>query len=218
MIKKEQEVLQKIIKFYREYKENLENKDYLIIYKKENKLEYLILTFTKENFYHLTGLGRGKSFLTPLKFYKKLESRTLKATEIEIKNFTLKKLSVSNKMIEIFKNKSKIGIYNPNNSYQKKLFIDKGIALSSSESDVVLGMRYTESKKAVPVSLLKQKLENIAYKESITEVLFLFEKNISEEKYNKIIVNAWEIEKLIEENSDLRNFLNIEAVIKRSIK
>lgn len=200
-------ILKQIYKFQKLYKKKLENKEFLLIYKNLKEIEKINLSFSKENFFHLTGLGQGKSFLTPLRFYKRIEKNLLVVDDFEVKNFTLKKLSVSAEMVKIFSEKSKIAIYDPKNKYQKNLSIDNGMALSIPESNAVLGIRYIENEKSVPVSLLKQKLENISYKDTITDIVCMFEKNIKEEQYSKIVYNTIDVKTLLQENKELEKLL-----------
>lgn len=44
------EVLSKINTFFKEYRENLENRDFLIIYQNKGKQNKIFLRFLKENF------------------------------------------------------------------------------------------------------------------------------------------------------------------------
>ena len=205
--KNKEEILKQIVKFHRLYKNKLVNKEFLIIYKSLENIKKASISFLKENFFHLIGIEQGKSFLTPLNFYKKLERKQLKITDFEVKNFTLKKLSVSTEMIRIFSEKSKIAVYDTENKYQKNLSIDNGMALSIPESNAVLGIRYTKENEAVPVSLLQQKLENISQKDTITDIICMFEKNVIEEQYNKIIYNTVDIKNLLQENKELEKLL-----------
>lgn len=205
--KNKEEILKQIVKFHRLYKNELVNKEFLIIYKSLENIKKASISFLKENFFHLIGIEQGKSFLTPLNFYKKLERKQLKITDFEVKNFTLKKLSVSTEMIRIFSEKSKIAIYDIKNKYQKNLSIDNGMALSIPESNAVLGIRYTKENEAVPVSLLQQKLENISQKDTITDIVCLLEKTIKEEEYNKIVYNTIDMKVLLEKNKELEKLL-----------
>lgn len=206
------DILKQIYKFQKMYKSKLENKDFLIVYKNFEETKKIKLSFTKENFLHLIGLGRGKEFLTPLKFYKKIEKNILVTDDFEVKDFTLKKLSVSIEMIKIFSERSKIAVYDTENKYQKNLSIDNGMALSIPESNAVLGIRYTKENEAVPVSLLKQKLENISQKDTITDIICMFEKNVMEEQYNKIIYNTVDIKNLLQENKELEKLLTLDLL------
>lgn len=205
--KDKQDILNQIIKFHKLYKKKLANKNFLLIYKNFGEIKKINLSFSKENFFHLTGVGQGKDILTSLKFYKKIERRQLVIDEFEVKKFTLKKLSVSSEMIKIFTEKSKIAVYDPENKYQKNLSIDNGMALSIPKSDAVLGIRNIENSKSVPVSLLQQRLENISYKDTITDIICMFEKNIHEEKYNKLVYSITDIKKLLENDEELENLL-----------
>lgn len=203
------EILSKINKFFKEYKENLENRDFLIIYKNNGKKDEIFLRFLRENFLHLTGINRS---LSSFDIYKKLEKKNLRVNDITLGKFTEKKLQVYSKMIKIFKEKSKIGTYDPNNLYQKSLSIDKGMALSIPDTDMVLGIRIIGGKYTVPVSLLQQKLENISYKETITDIICTFEKNVEEEKYSKLVYNIEDIKELLQENEGIKELLTEELL------
>lgn len=115
-------------------------------------------------------------------------------------------------MIKIFKGQSRIGKYDPNNIYQKKLLIDNGIGLSIPNSNMVLGIRVLSGKNAVPVSLLQQKLENISQKDTITDIICMFEKNVIEEQYNKIIYNTVDVKNLLQENKELEKLLTVDLL------
>ncbi len=203
------EVLSGINSFFKEYRENLENRDFLLICKNDDIQKEIFVRFLKKNFLHLTGINRS---LSSFDIYKKLENKTLRAEDITLGKFTEKKLQVCKEMMRIFKEKSKIGTYDPNNSYQKNLSIDKGMALSIPNSDMVLGIRFIGGRYTVPVSLLQQKLENISYKDTITEIVCMFEKNIKEEKYTKIVYTTVEIETLINNNKELEDLLASELL------
>ena len=205
--KNKEEILKKIAEFHKLYKKKLVNKNFLLIYKNFEEMKKVSISFSKENFFHLTGLGQSKSFITPLNFYKKLERRQLEITDFEVKNFTLKKLSVSTEMVKIFSEKSKIAVYDTKNKYQKNLSIDNGMALSIPESNAVLGIRYIKDDKSVPVSLLQQKLENISQKDTITDIVCMLEKTIKEEEYNKIVYNTIDMKVLLEKNKELEKLL-----------
>ena len=109
-------------------------------------------------------------------------------------------------MIKIFNKKSKIALYNPQNKYQKKLSIDSGLTLSNSNS--ILGIRFIDEKKAVPVSLLKQKLENICLKETTTDIVYILKK----EKYNEINENTLSLKEIIKTNPDIKNLISNELL------
>ena len=88
------------------------------------------------------------------------------------------------------------------------------MALSIPNSDMVLGIRFIGGRYTVPVSLLQQKLENISYKNTITDIVCMFEKNIKEEKYSKIVYTTVEIETLINNNKELEDLLASELLEK----
>ena len=88
------------------------------------------------------------------------------------------------------------------------------MALSIPNSDMVLGIRFIGGRYTVPVSLLQQKLENISYKDTITDIVCMFEKNIKEEKYTKIVYTTVEIETLINNNKELEDLLASELLEK----
>lgn len=201
------EILSEINNFFKIYKENLENKDFLIIYNFNNKQNKISLRFSKENFFHLTGLERGDNSLSPLKFYQKLEQKTLNINDISIGKFTKKKLKVYQDMIKIFKEESKIGDYDPNNKYQKNLSLDKAMCLAIPNTNMVLGIRFIGGIYTVPVSLLQQNLKNISYKNSITDIICMFEKNTEDKKYNKIIYNITDFKIIIQNDRELKEIL-----------
>lgn len=210
--KNKEEILKQIVKFHRLYKNKLVNKEFLIIYKTLENIKKANISFLKENFFHLIGIEQGKSFLTPLNFYKKLERKQLKITDFEVRNFTLKKLSVSSEMIRIFSEKSKIAVYDTENKYQKNLSIDNGMALSIPKSNAVLGIRYIKEDETVPVSLLQQKLENISQKDTITDIICMFEKNIKEKQYNKVVYNTVDIQEILKIDKELEKILTFELL------
>ena len=206
------EILSKVNKFFKVYKENLENKDFLLIYNNTDKQSLISVRFLKKNFFHLTGLSIGEHSISPYDFYKKLENKTLNVNDIELGKFTEKKLNVSLDMIKIFKEQSKIGKYDPNNSYQKKLAIDNGIGLSIPNSNMVLGIRFISGKNTVPVSLLQQKLENITLKETIADIVCMFEKDVEEEQYNKVVYNTMDIQEILKDNKELEKLLTADLL------
>ena len=202
-MEKNKNIINKIEKCFNLYNSCLINKDFLIVYKLKDKFNILNLQFKKENFLHLTGIEKIK----PLKFYEKLNDKTLKTEDIKVGQYSNIKLSVFPEMINIFKEKSEIGTYDENNKFHKNLSIDQGLTLSIPKSDVILGIRKIENGKSVPVSLLKQKLKKISKKDTITDIICMFEKNVIEEQYNKIIYNTVDVKNLLQENKELEKLL-----------
>ena len=202
-MEKDKNIINKIKKCFDLYNSHLINREFLIIYKLKDEFNILNLQFKKENFLHLTGIEKIK----PLKFYAKLNDKTLKMKDIEIGQYSNIKLSVFPEMINIFKEKSKIGTYDQNNKFHKNLSIDQGMALSIPKSNAVLGIRYIKEDETVPVSLLKQKLKKISQKDTITDIVCMFEKNVKEEQYNKIVYNTIDIQEILKNNKELEKIL-----------
>lgn len=67
------------------YEKNLSNKNVLIIYLRNNKVNYYEVTFKKENFKHLTGI---KTKLNSYEFYYRATNNRLRLNDFEYKDNT----------------------------------------------------------------------------------------------------------------------------------
>ncbi len=136
-----QQALKIILVAANDYKENLENKNFMIVYYESNKLKYKLLNFSGENFCHLTG---AKANVSSTKFYKLCTDKMLSIKDFAPPNSTMNlKLAVLPYLSGLFFNHCLIGN-----------FLKSGILL---QSDYFLG----NSKNVLSVGFLSRKTYDI---------------------------------------------------------
>lgn len=93
------------------YRENLKNKNLLILYKYKNYLKYYEIEFIDTNFLHFTGV---KTNLSPKKYYNSAVDQRLKESDFVFKNnqMTSKKIDVLQDAVSIHTTAKTIGLYN----------------------------------------------------------------------------------------------------------
>lgn len=174
----------KIIKIITEcakkYKDNLENKNILFIFLKQNKeLNYIETRFLSNNFLHLTGIcfqGRTKN---SKRFYKACIEGKIKESDIHIKkdiNIIQLKLEILNNLMNINKTAKMIGQYSNN---KNKLFTEK----------IVGNIRYClgfikKDKFYIPNTTLNEDIREVTCIQN--RIIAILSKNIKDKNYNKL--------------------------------
>lgn len=112
---KQKEIIKKLKENARIYKENLQNTNLLILYNKNNKIEYIEMLFLSRNFMHLTEVrtieSNGK-YKKANQFYKECLNNKLSCKNIIIKEdgTTKLKLDIISDLVNIDKKCKMTGI------------------------------------------------------------------------------------------------------------
>lgn len=173
------EALKIILNCAKLYKDNLENKNLLIISEKQDKNLYFIeAKFLGYNFLHLTGVAINKK-ITANSFYNKCLNRRLSLDDFDFKSdgTTILKLQVLPQIMKISKNANMIGEYNGS---KPKLYTDK------LAGNVVgcIGLKI-DSNYYVPVTVLKEDMRNLVVERE--RVILIFSKSIKSKLYNNLV-------------------------------
>lgn len=189
------------------YKENLKDKNLLIIYKEKAKIKYIEILFLARNFMHLTGVkcnDKNKKYMKSNQFYQACLNNKLSYKDIIIKqNGTTKlKLDILSQLIYIDKKCKMIGVYN---NYKKELVTE----VLLGNINMCLGLTKGSSLYYIPNTLLKEDIRKIVIKPY--QIMAILKKKVKDERYKDIIY----INKKID-ISEINN--NIELFSKINIK
>lgn len=202
---KEKEIMKKLKESAKLYKENLQNKNLLIMYEKDNKIEYIEILFLTRNFMHLTGV-RSTEIKKANQFYQacltnKLNIKTLKMKE---DGTTQLKMDIISNMIKMEEPWKIIGVYN---GAKEKLKTD----ILLGKGDICLGVIKEVSNYYIPNTLLKEDIRKITKENNV--IVGIFKKEKQEEIYQKVtnINKNIEIER-IRKNEKLASKLKIEII------
>ena len=176
-----------VMRCAKQYKRNLLNQLFLIIYRdrKDNQVKSLEIYFGKENYQHLTGVelvdqyGYIRHHVAEL-FYEKCVSNRLRKDEIKLRadGTTDLKLAALPVMMEIQKVTKIEGDYNNRRPY---LIADKLIG----NVNFCLGLLQEEKKNYyVPASTLLEDIKKLT--DSPSQVLAILSKGKGEKKYSAI--------------------------------
>lgn len=181
------------------YKENLKDKNLLIIYNKNTDIQYIEILFLARNFMHLTGVkcnDKNKKYMKANQFYQACLNNKLSYKDIIIKQdgTTKLKLEILSQLIHIDKKCKMIGIYN---NYKKELITE----LLIGNINMCLGLTKNSSLYYIPNTLLKEDIRRLV--EKPYKIIAILKKKVEEEKYQDIIyqdkkVNVNKINKNIE--------------------
>lgn len=152
-----QQAFKIILKEFENYKNNLMNKSILVIYRNRetSNLDYIIIEFTGNNYYHLTGLiykeDKGeetKSQHFGSKFYNALKDKKLSISELKVKdNNTELKIKALPFVSSQYRYSNMTGDFNESGL---KLQLDKVIG----NTKTCLGLKKIGYKKYAPASSL----------------------------------------------------------------
>lgn len=173
------------------YNENLKDNNLLILYQKEQKIEYIEILFLARNFMHLTGVKYYDKFGRYMKanqFFQACLKNKLSEKNIKIKKdgTTQLKLQILSQLIHIDKKSKMIGIYNQSN---RKLTTE--ILLGNIH--MCLGLIKSTGNYYLPNSLMKEDIRKRVIKPY--KIVGILKKNTKEEKYQKTIYLNEKIEK-----------------------
>lgn len=183
MIKK-QDVIKIIVNCAKLYKKNLENKNYLFVFKNnsEDEIQYFESLFLPRNFQHLTGIKINKNYIqSSIHFYKICLNNKLNPKHIEITGTVDLKLKVLPMLMELHKNVNMMGSYCGNNINLKT---DK---LAGNVRGCIGFIKDKTNKKYyVPNTVLKEDIRNII-KRPYSRVIAIYSKNYNEDKYKQLL-------------------------------
>ena len=152
-----QSAVKAVIKEYENYKKNLMGKSMLVIYRNRTtmQLDHIIINFTGNNYYHLTGLAykedngestKNKHFAS--RFHNDLEDKKLSFSDLKIKdNNTALKIKALPFISSQYRYCNMTGNFNESGI---KLQLDKVVGNTST----CLGLKHISGKNYVPASSL----------------------------------------------------------------
>lgn len=202
---KEKEILKILKESAIKYKENLKDKNLLIIYKERTEIKYIEILFLARNFMHLTGVKcndkNGKN-MKANQFYQACLNNKLSYKDIIIKqNGTTKlKLDILSQLININKNFKMIGEYN---NYKNKLVTE----ILLGNINMCLGLTKNTSSYYIPNTLLKEDIRKLVIKPC--RIIAVLKKNVESEQYKDVIYLNKEDIDVTNNNTDLFKKINI---------
>ena len=185
------------------YDDHLKDNEFLILFKKDHKLEYKKITFNKGNFLHLTGLN---TKLKPNQFYKSVKSKKIKPSDISIKpnGTTRLKLDILDQMHNLFYQPILIGDYDG----FVKIHLDADYIIGNLKAKgVCIGLRGEE--KCIPNSLLQEQVKKITH--TPKPIMLTLKKKIGANDFQTITYQSKKIKlnELKTQHSSLFKKLNI---------
>ena len=176
-----------IIKLLKEnaikYKENLKDRNLLVVYKENKEIKSIEILFLSRNFMHLTGVkakDKYNKYMKANQFYHACLNNKLSYKDIIIKEdgTTKLKLNVLNQLINIEKKCKMVGIYN---NYKKELVTE----ILIGNTTMCLGIIKNSSYYYMPNTLLKEDIRKLIIKPY--QIIAILKKNSKDEKYVEII-------------------------------
>lgn len=201
------------IKEYENYKKNLIDKSMLVIYRNRTtmQLDHIIINFTGNNYYHLTGLAyieddgeitKNQHFGS--RFYRDLEDRKLSFSNLKIKdNNTALKIKALPFISSQYRYCNMTGDFNESGI---KLQLDKVVGNTST----CLGLKHTYGKNYVPASSLYG--DTRKYTKITHQIVAIFIKDTNNtEKFKtiKYVAKGHNLENLTY-NSELKKLFSLE--------
>ena len=183
-----QQAFKVVLKEFENYKNNLAGKSILVIYRNRETrlLDYIIIEFKGNNYYHLTGLiykeddgedVKSKHFGS--KFYNALNDKKLSVSELKIKdNNTELKIRALPFVTSQYRYSNMTGDFNESGL---KLQLDKVLG----NTKTCLGLRKTGYKKYAPASSLYD--DTRKYAKISHQIVSIFIKEINDLEPYKII-------------------------------
>lgn len=173
------------------YKENLLNKNMLIITSKNNKIEHLEIRFPKSAYLHLTGVDvgvdRDGNKISANDFFKLCSKRKISLNNFEFKDdgTTRLKLDVLENVLKINSSVKMVTIYN---GRRPKLYTEK---LAGNVTACMGLVKDDYENYYVPNTILKSDVRDEGT--DVERVLAIMEKQENEEVYENIIYTAKKI-------------------------
>ena len=165
------------------YNENLKDNNLLILYQKEQKIEYVEILFLARNFMHLTGVkyyDKVGRYMKSNQFFQACLKNKLSEKNIKIKKdgTTQLKLQILSQLIHIDKKIKMLGIYN-----QSKQDLKTEILIGNIH--ICVGLIKSIGDYYLPNSLLKEDIRKRVIKPY--KIVGILKKKVKEEKYQDII-------------------------------
>lgn len=179
-----EEYVKVVIKEFKNFREYLEDKSVLVVYKEANAFDYFTISITGKNYYHLTGLAykndsgiKNKDNKFASLFYADLIDKKLSANNLKIKDSnTALKIKILPYITQFYAYSKMTGPFNGNGF---KLQLDRVVG----NSNICLGLKHIGEKEYAPASSL---YENIKKKAKFTnQVVAVFVKNEDEAYYSE---------------------------------
>lgn len=196
-----QQAFKIVLKEFENYKKNLADKSVLVIYKNRetSKLDYIVIEFTGNNYYHLTGLvykedddEMTKTYHFGSKFYNALNDKKLSIAELKIKdNNTELKIKALPFISAQYRYSNMTGDFNESGL---KLQLDKVIG----NTKTCLGLKKIAYKKYAPASSLYD--DTRKYAKISHQIISVFVKNTADPipfKNIKYVAKGYELDKLL---------------------
>ena len=208
----QKEILKKLKESAKIYKENLQNTNLLIIYNKNNRVEYIEVLFLARNFMHLTGvrsLEKSGKYKKANQFYNACLNNKLSYKDIIIKDdgTTKLKLDIISNLVNIDKECKMIGMYD---NSKKELITD--ILVGSVH--MCVGLIRDSKTYYIPNTLLKEDIRKLTIERY--PIIGILKKKINEEKYQTLTYISKKMDiSMITKNIELCNKINIECLIKK---
>ncbi len=205
----QKEIIKKLRESARIYKENLQNTNLLIIFQKDNKIEYIEILFLSRNFMHLTGVrsieNNGK-YKKANQFYNDCLNNKLSYKNIVIKKdgTTKLKLDIISNLVNMDKKCKMIGIYD---NSKKQLVTD----ILIGNIQICVGLIKEQEKYYIANTLLKEDIRKLTIEQY--PIIGILKKKIKEEKYSVVthLSKKVNINKL-EENIELCKKIDIDVI------
>lgn len=208
----QKEIVKKLNESAKIYKENLQNTNLLIIYNKNNRVEYIEVLFLARNFMHLTGvrsLEKSGKYKKANQFYNACLNNKLSYKDIIIKDdgTTKLKLDIISNLVNIDKECKMIGMYD---NSKKELITD--ILVGSVH--MCVGLIRDSKTYYIPNTLLKEDIRKLTIERY--PIIGILKKKINEEKYQTLTYISKKMDiSMITKNIELCNKINIECLIKK---
>ena len=189
-----------------QYKENLKDKNFIIVYMDKNKIKFIEILFLARNFMHLTGVkcnDKNGKCMKANQFYQVCLNNKLSYKDIIIKqDGTIElKLAILSQLINVSRNFKMIGKYN---NYKNKLVTE----ILLGNVNMCLGLTKNTSLYYVPNTLLKEDIRKIVIKPY--PIVAVLKKNLEDKKYKRIIYMNKKIDiNIINDNIELSKKINI---------
>lgn len=160
------------------YQKNLENKNFLIIFRELEKIEYIQVKFSAENFLHLTGIQLKYQKSKKL-FYRACLNGKISKEEIKLRKdgTTQLKLSVLEMMTNICKTAKMIGRYN---QWGNKLNTD----IMIGTNHITMGFIKLRGGFYIPNTALNENVKNVT--SQTYRIIAIFGKKVNEKQYHEI--------------------------------
>lgn len=165
-----------IVKAAKNYRQNLQDRSFLIVYQSDKGIGCARVGFRKNHFLHMTGV---ETNLSAQRFYEKCINGKLSISEFELdqKGKTQRKLVVLPYLSELLYNNCMIGDF-----INSGIFIRADYFVGNTKAVLSVGFRYGK-KVDYPVTLYNEDIKKLS--RTANKVLAIFLKKHSEQQYKE---------------------------------